>query len=337
MRLVRIHGVDHLSIDHVDTPKPGPDDILLKIAACGICGTDVGFVRYGYLRPGGEPLPLGHEAAGTVFAVGSKVRGITVGQRVLLNPAGAMDNVIGNGGSEGAFGDLLLIRGAKLGEHVLPIPDGLPMAQAALVEPLAVGMHGVNRGEVTRSSKVVVFGAGPIGLAAVFWLRRRRVASVVAVDISDERLSFARRLGASATINPAHDNLRERLLELHGAGIPVLGEVTVGTDVFFDMAGGKSVIPDVIAMAQYHARLVVSAVYPQPVEFDLLKALMKELHITTAGAYPTELHDVLEELPTIDPAELAPYVSHRFRFDDFLQAFEAAKSPGSAKVMVEFV
>jgi threonine dehydrogenase-like Zn-dependent dehydrogenase len=90
MRLVRIHGVDNLSIDEVDT---------------------------------------------TVFAVGPKVRGITVGQRVLLNPAGAMDNVMGNGGTEGAFGDLLLIRGAKLGEHVLPIPEGLSMTQAALAEP----------------------------------------------------------------------------------------------------------------------------------------------------------------------------------------------------------
>src|SRR5271156_408453 len=127
MRLVRVHGVDRLSVDDVEVPSTGPNDVVLRIAACGICGSDLGCARYGMLRRGNQPFPLGHEAAGTIEAVGSNVEGITPGMRVLLNPAGSMDNVIGNGGSEGAFCDLLLVRNAKLGEHLLPIPDTMPM------------------------------------------------------------------------------------------------------------------------------------------------------------------------------------------------------------------
>ena len=337
MRLVRIHGANQVSLDEVADPKPGPGDVVLKIGACGICGSDVSYVKNGWLRPGGEPFPLGHEAAGTVIAVGSEVKGIKPGLRAALNPAGAMDSVIGNGGAEGALGNLLLVRDAEIGKDLLPIPDDMPMSRAALVEPLAVAMHGVNRGEVTKTSKTVVFGAGPIGLGAVLWLRRRGVASVVSVDISDDRLGYARKLGAHETINPLREDFRARLLTLHGRGRPVLGEITVGTDVFFDMAGGKTVIPSVIANAQLHARLVISAVYQKPVEFDLLRGLMKELHITTAGGYPTEFPAVLAELEAISDDELAPYISHSFAFEDFMKAFEVAKTPASAKVMIEFV
>jgi (R,R)-butanediol dehydrogenase/meso-butanediol dehydrogenase/diacetyl reductase len=336
MHLVRIHGVDTLSIDTVPEPNPGPHDIVVKIAACGICGSDLSYAKYGWRRADGEPFPLGHEAAGTVVTVGAAVEGIKLGMRVLVDPTAEAGNVIGNGGTEGAFCDLLLLRNAKLGRHVLQIPDNMPMRRAALIEPLAVALHGVNRGEVTRTSKVVVFGAGPIGLGAVFWLKRRGVSNIVAVDISDDRLSYARKLGATAVINPITENLRERLNELHGPGLSVLGEATVGTDIFLDMAGAESVIADVIAMAQYHARLIITAVYPKPVTVDLLKALMKELYITTAGGYPTELREVLEELKDVDDAALASYTSHVFPYDRFLEAFALAKTSVSAKVMIEF-
>lgn len=336
MRLVRIHGIDDVRIDTVPPPSPGPRDIVVRIGACGICGSDLTYARTGRLRHDGVPFPLGHEAAGVVETVGAEVVGIRPGLRVLVDPTAPDGNVIGNGGTEGAFTDLLLLRDATLGRHVLPVPDGMTLAVAALAEPLAVGLHGVNRAGATAASQVAVFGAGPIGLGALIWLRRRGVEATVVIDISDERLGHARRLGARTTINPQREDLRARLLELHGAGTPVLGETTVGTDIFLDMAGGRSVIADIIAMAQYHARLVISAVYTKPVEFDLLRALMKELSITTAGGYPTELPEALAELATMDPVELSPYVSHSFGFDRFADAFATARSAASAKVMVEF-
>jgi (R,R)-butanediol dehydrogenase/meso-butanediol dehydrogenase/diacetyl reductase len=336
MRLVQVHGAGIFCIDEVDFPNPGPRDVVVKIAACGICGSDVHYVRNGMLRPNGAPLPLGHEAAGIVETVGAQVADIVPGMRVFINPNVGNGNVIGNGGTEGAFAEKLLVRDAVLGTSLLPIPDTLSFAQAAIVEPLAVGRHGIHRGNPTRDSKAAIFGCGPIGLGGVLWLARMGVRSVVAVDISDERLAHAMAMGAHATINPRRENLRERLFELHGQGVPVMGEVTVGTNIFYDMAGGPGLIADIISMAQHHARLVVTAVYPKPVEINFLDLLMRELEITTAGGYPTELNEVLQELPTIDHSLLDTYISHTFPFDRFTEAFEVAQQPGSAKVMIEF-
>jgi threonine dehydrogenase-like Zn-dependent dehydrogenase len=143
-------------------------------------------------------------------------------------------------------------------------------------------------------------------------------------------------MGADATVNPKVEDLRARLLELHGPGKSVIGEEPVGTDIFYDMAGGPGVIAGIIDMAQFHSRLVVTAVYPKPVEVSFITLLMKEMEITTAGGYPRELHDVLAELPEIDPAVLDAYVSHTYPFESFDEAFEVAQRPDSAKVMVEF-
>jgi threonine dehydrogenase-like Zn-dependent dehydrogenase len=310
--------------------------VVVKIAACGICGSDVHYVRHGFLRPNGQPFPLGHEASGIVEAIGAEVRGITRGMRVFINPDPGDGNVIGNGGTEGAFADKLLVRNATLGESLLPIPDGLSFAQAAIVEPLAVGRHGVNRGNPTKETKAVVFGCGPIGLGGVLWLARMGVQHVVAADISEARLKYAKKMGAHATINPLKENLRDRLLELHGPGVPVMGQQTVGTHVFYDMAGGKGLLAEIIRIAQYHARIVISAVYPKPVEVDFIDVLMRELEITTAGGYPRELKDVLEDLPSIDATILSAYVSHTYPFERFSEAFAVAQSANSAKVMIEF-
>lgn len=337
MKLVRVHGPGNFAIDEVARPNPGPRDVVVSVKACGICGSDLHFVRGGVTRAGGEPMPLGHEAAGVVSAIGSEITGFAVGDRVLINPMGEANNVVGNGGSEGAFAPEVLIRNARAGHSLLPVPEGLALRHAALVEPLAVAMHGVNRGNVGPDSKVAVFGCGPIGLGAILWLAQRGCASIAAIDVSEERLAFARTMGATVTINPVKDNLLERLREAHGEGRPVYAKrPTVGTDVFFDMAGGKTVISDIISLAQFQARLVVTAVYLQPIPIDFQELLTSEVEITTAIGYPTELKDVLEQLPGIDPAVLDRYISHVFSFTQFEEAFAIAHRPESAKVMVEF-
>ncbi|HET9628338.1 MAG TPA: alcohol dehydrogenase catalytic domain-containing protein [Novosphingobium sp.] len=337
MKAIRVHGPGHYSIDEVDEPVAGPKDVVVKVAACGVCGTDVHFVRNGQRQANGDPLPLGHEAAGIVEVVGSEVTGFAPGQRVFINPMlSTGDEVIGNGGREGAFAPRLLVRSVTGGVSLLPVPEGIGLDEAALVEPLAVGMHGINRGNPTADSKVAVFGCGPIGLAGILWLARRGVNNIVAVDISEARLEKASKLGAHATINPSREDLGERLREYHGEGRRSTGIPTVGTDVFYDMAGGKGVIPGIIAVAQHHARLVVSAVYPQPLELNMVDILVRELEITTACGYPIELDAVLAELPKLPKEILATYVSHRFPFERFDEAFAAAQLPESAKVMVTF-
>ncbi|MEI9984745.1 MAG: zinc-binding dehydrogenase [Aliidongia sp.] len=335
MRIVNIHGPNDIRIDEIARPSVGPRDILLKIEACGICGSDLTFAKYGFQR-GSEPWPLGHEAAGIVVATGAEVEGIASGLRVVINPMGATDNVIGNGGSEGAFAEYLLIRNAALGLHLLALPDGMPAERAALVEPFAVGLHGVNQGKVSAEEKIVVFGAGPIGLAAVFWLKRRGIRGIVSVDLSQDRLALARAMGATETVNPATTNLMDALGRIHGAAAPVLGQPTVGSDLFIDMAGGPGVMDSIVKAARFQARIVVTAAYAAPVPVDFQTMLLKELSLTMAVGYPTELPEVLAVLAQATAAEIAPYVTHRFPFDQFAEAFETARQPSSAKVMVLF-
>ena len=118
--------------------------------------------------------------------MGADVAGIHVGQPVIVNPMMTPSN-IGSGGPEGAFTEELLVREAALGVSILPIPEGISYEVAALCEPLAVAMHGVNRADVKPGDKVVVFGCGPIGLGMIIWLVDRGVTDVVALDLAGRR------------------------------------------------------------------------------------------------------------------------------------------------------
>lgn len=335
MKTAVIHGPGDVRLDPTDMPVPGPDDVVVKVAACGICGSDITYAKLGGVAGPAGPMPLGHEMAGTVSAVGAKVTGVREGQRVIVNPYA---NMIGNGGPEGAFSDYILLRNALADpDNLLMIPDSVSMEHAALAEPLAVALHGVNRSEPKPGQKVVIFGAGPIGLGAVVGLRRRGVEDIVVVDYSPFRLERALRLGARATINPAEQNVRQRLGELHGTQHHFIsGSDVVNTDSFIDMAGAPSLIPSILEMCRMGARITVTAVYSAPVPIDMRLMLAKEATLTTAIGYPTEFREIVEMLAE-NKMDLEPMISHRFNFNDFNNAFEIARdAQHSAKVMVTF-
>ncbi|MFD2136016.1 zinc-binding dehydrogenase [Novosphingobium resinovorum] len=146
-----------------------------------------------------------------------------------------------------------------------------------MCEPLAVAMHGVNRAEVKPGDKVVVFGCGPIGLGMLLWLIDRGVTDVVALDLSEERLERARALGVRAALNPAEVDLRAELARLHGE-VPSYGRVGVGTDAYIDAAGAPNILTQVIMMAKFHARLVITAAYMKPLEFPVPHADQRDDH-----------------------------------------------------------
>ena len=333
-RVLNIHGVNDVRLDPTDAPRPGSADVVVKVKACGVCGSDLTYIKIGgiHRKPGGV-TPIGHEAAGEVITVGANVKGVTVGQRVVINPM-MTPSYIGSGGPEGAFTEELLVRDARVGDSLLPIPDDLPYELAALSEPLAVALHGVNRAQAKAGDKVVVFGCGPIGLGMVLWLVDRGVKDVVALDLAPERLERAKALGARAVINPTTENVRSRLLELHGSA-RVFSREAVGTDAYIDAAGAPNILSDVIGMAKYQSRLVVTAAYMKPVQIDLGAMLTTEMTITTAVGYPDEMPDVVAALPRLrDKAR--SLISHRFPFDRIIDAIGVAGTPASAKVMVQF-
>jgi (R,R)-butanediol dehydrogenase / meso-butanediol dehydrogenase / diacetyl reductase len=333
-RVLNIHGVNDVRLDPIETPTAGARDVVVKVKACGICGSDLTYIKIGGIRrkPDGV-TPIGHEAAGEIIQVGEAVTDVKVGQRVVINPM-MTPSFIGSGGPEGAFTEELLVRDARVGASLLPIPNDLPFEIAALTEPLAVALHGVNRMQVKPGDKCVVYGCGPIGLCMVLWLVDRGVTDVIALDLAPERLERAKALGARAVINPAKEDVKARLTELHGKG-QVLGREAVGTDAFIDAAGAPSIVSDVIRMAKYQSRMVITAAYMKPVEVDLGAMLTTEMTLTTAVGYPTEMPEVVAALPRLAP-KLRQLISHRFPFEKTIEALGVAGTPASAKVMIDF-
>lgn len=333
MRVLNIHGVGDVRLDPCERPAPGPKDVVIKMKACGICGSDLTYIKAGGInrKPDGVTA-LGHEGAGEVMFVGSDVEGVQVGQPVIINPM-MTPSYIGSGGPEGAFTEELLVREARLNDNLLPIPEGIPYDIAAMCEPLAVALHSINRAEARSGDKIVIFGCGPIGLGMVLWAIDRGCRDVIALDLAEERLERARALGAQI-INPARENVAARIKEIHGTEM-VFGREKAGTDAYIDAAGAPSILGDVVALAKRHARHVITAAYLKPIELPAGPMLTTEMTITTAVGYPAEMPDVVAAMPRLKD-RIASLISHRLPFGRVLEGLEIAASPRSAKVMIEF-
>ncbi|WP_234544419.1 zinc-binding dehydrogenase [Streptomyces sp. R39] len=341
MKSVQTAGVGRIEVVDVERPAPGPKDVLLKIRAGGICGTDVTFLHMGgmparaHLGGGLVPIPLGHEPAGEVAEAGAEVTGLKAGDRVVVNPQAAPTGIIGCGGRYGALSEYLLIENAEAGRSLAVFPETVPFEVASLNEPMAVSRHAVNRSQAGPDDKVVVFGAGPIGLGAAIWLKLRGVRHVVVADVIPARLEKALAVGADAVINSAEEDVTARLTALHGRSANALGQPRPGTDVFIDAAGAPAVFDTVVANARWHARLVMVAVQKKG-EIDLGGMLRSELTLIASQGYPTEIFEVTPEL--VEHHErFAKLISHRVPFTDVHRAFELARTPGAAeKVVVTF-
>ena len=332
MHVLNIHDVDDVRLDAYEVPEPGKKDVIVKVKACGICGSDLSYIKMGGImrKPDGVTA-LGHEAAGEILHVGEEVEGVSVGQRVIINPM-QTPSFIGSGGPEGAFTEQLLVREARLGDSLLPIPEGIPYDVAALTEPLAVALHGVNRSQAKAGENLVVFGCGPIGLGMVLWLVDKGV-NVVALDLAPERRERALALGAQAALDPTKVDLKAALTKLHGA-TRTLTRDAVGTDAFIDAAGAPNILNDVIGMAKMHARLVITAAYMKPVEISLGAMLTTEMTITTAMGYPDEMPEVIAAMPRLKE-KLQSMISHHYPLQDIIEALKVAATPQSAKVMID--
>ena len=210
MKSVHTGAPDAIDVVDLERPAPGPNDVLLRVRACGICGTDVTFLHMGGgpFGPGGEmtAVPLGHEPAGEIVSPGAEATGLKVGDHVVVNPQAAPSGIIGCGGALGGMREYLIIENAVVGKSLALIPDSVPFDVAALNEPLAVALHCFNRSGARPTDKVVVFGAGPIGLGATIWLKLRGVQHVIVADVIPTRLETALAVGADAVIGARQDH-----------------------------------------------------------------------------------------------------------------------------------
>lgn len=333
MQVPFVHGPADLRLGDVVMPRCGPQDVILAVGSVGICGSDLGYIAAGGVGgPAETPVPLGHELSGTVTAVGKEVAHLAIGDRVVVNP---LINMIGNGGPEGGFAEHVLIRNvASHPQSLLALPAGLSLDVGALVEPLAVATHAVNQLGAQAGDKVAVFGAGPIGLAAVAVLRHRGLRDVVVFDLSPFRRERALQLGASAAFDPRDQPASEALAASHGT-VPVFRAQAPQTTHYLE-ASGAPVLPDILDMARAGAAICVVSVQKKPVSVNFQTVMVKELRLVGALGYPTGFDEALDML-ACGTVDLEPMISHRFAGEAVMAAFEVAQKPDeAAKVLVQY-
>lgn len=335
MKMSMVTGPGKAEVLDAERPTVGPNDVLVRMRACGICGSDAFYITIGGLPPRQGHTPLGHEPAGEIAEVGAKVSGLAVGDHVVINPMAAPGGIIGNGGPSGALADYLLIENAVRGTSLEVIPDHVPWEVAALNEPMAVARHGANRCRPKPTDKVAVFGAGPIGLGATLAFKSLGVNHVVVVDLLPGRLDKALQIGADAVINSADEDVVARLIELHGAGESMYPG-KAGTNIYLDAAGVPAVVNTALAAAQKGATVGVVGVHKEPVPVDLINLMSNEITLLGSMGYPDEIFEVTKDL-VANWEKYALIVSHTIPFGSVGEALELAQTPGAAdKVVVTF-
>jgi L-iditol 2-dehydrogenase len=320
---------DLLTFSYVDVPDPavGDEDVLLAVRACGICGSDV----HGYDGASGRrtpPLIMGHEAAGVVVRTGSEVTGWHPGDRVTFEStlscgacpaclAGRSNlcehrEVVGASFSgyrrDGAFAEHVAVPGRAL----VRLPDELTFERAAFAEPLAVALHAVGLAGDVAGATAAVVGTGVIGLLAVQALRLAGAARVIGIDLDEQRLELARRLGADVTVRADDEQLGGGVAEATGGR---------GADVVVEAVGIAAAIRTAVACAGRGSRIVLVGNVTPAVELPLQAVVTGELTLVGSCASAGELEDGLELLASgavdVDPliSAVAPLAEGQVWFD----------------------
>jgi 2-desacetyl-2-hydroxyethyl bacteriochlorophyllide A dehydrogenase len=299
MRAAVFRGPHDVAIDDVDAPAVMPDGIVVDVHACGICGSDLHIFATGMgVAPG---QVMGHEFAGEVSAVGSAVDGIGVGDRVAAMPlvpcwecracrAGDVQlcvRAFAPGiafGLPGAFAEQVHVPGASLGRTVFRLPDGVGFDGGALLEPLAVAVHAVERSRAAPGDTVAVIGLGPIGHLIALVLRARGIDRVVGVERSRRRLELAR--GAGLAVTGPGTRLRTAVADALGPPADV--------DVVFECTGVPELAEQASRLARRGGTVTIVAVYAQPAPIDVSAFAVRELTVQGSSAYgPADFREAL--------------------------------------------
>jgi 2-desacetyl-2-hydroxyethyl bacteriochlorophyllide A dehydrogenase len=264
--------------------KPGPGEVRIHVSYAGICGTDIHIFRGAMDRRVRIPQVIGHEMSGTIAEVGEGVGGLNVGDPVVVRPLDNRAETPADRGFSHVCQKLKFMGvdtdGAFQSSWTVPaftvhkLPAGLDLKLGALVEPLAVACHDVKMGGLTAGELVVVIGGGPIGMLVAL-VARQVGGRVVIAEVDPFRLEFARGLGFAA-INPQETDLAARLREQSGGS---------GADIVFEVSGSKAAALGMTELLAIRGRMVLVAIYSQPVEMNLFDFFKKELHLIGARVY----------------------------------------------------
>lgn len=313
--------------DDVPEPVPGPGQVLVGVKACGICGSDLHFAAHGdevvemtaqvAAGAGGMAVDLnsdvfmGHEFSAEVLEAGPDTETHPPGTLVTSLPALLSDKgvepIVYSNSTIGGYAERMLLSAPLL----MPIPNGLDLKHAALTEPMAVGLHAVNKSNIAPGETALVLGCGPIGIAIIASLRARGVENIVAADFSPKRRELATAMGAHQTVDAAQGSPFD----------------TIKPAVVFEAVGVPGIIDDVLRRARPGTRLVVAGVCMQPDTVHPFFAIAKEINVQFVLAYnPEEFGDSLRALAEGE-IDVTPLITGEVGLEEVGQAFDDLADP----------
>lgn len=329
MRALRYHGNRDVRIDDIPEPEVRPGTVKLKVHWCGICGSDLHEYLGGPIfSPHTEPHPLvgetnpvvlGHEFSGEIVEVGDGVEGLEVGQRLAVQPTlsdGTCPDCLAGKpqlckqiGFHGLSGG-----GGGMSEYtVIPaymakvIPDEVPSDLGALIEPLAVAYHGVRHAGVRAGDRVLVFGGGPIGLAALLSLKAAGASLVVVSEIAGARKELARELGAHEVLDPTEVDLAAETDRLTDGR---------GFDVTIDAAGVQATFDAAVSLVRPQGTVLNLAIWEGPIDFNPNSLVFNEASITASLCYEDGDFERVIKLVAEGRIDPSPLITSRISLAD---------------------
>lgn len=336
MKAAIYYGKNDIRVEEKPMPVVGPTDVLVRNLRGGICGTDINIVKVGQgdmgISLGSE---FGHEMVGEIVEIGSDVAlEIHIGMRVGINPITAKKVGRRKSLECSGFSQYVLVEEAKLNYNLYEIDASVPAEVASLIEPMSVGRHGAFSADPKPEDRIVVMGAGPIGLLAAASLIAEGMKQVCVVDIDEWRLAKAAGLGA-LTLNTSTTTLEEGLAGHYGT-VNVYGVEVPNVDVFIDAAGAPVLFEKIMKIVKPQARISIIAVYKTEVPISLQQVMSKEVQVKGSSGYTHEdFSKVVEHLTHFHP-ELSTLVTQVYKLDDIKEAFNTAiQAKGTVKVVVD--
>jgi len=314
-----------LEVSEVPTPTPETGEILVKVAACGVCHTDLHYVDHNVPTFKDPPMILGHEPSGIVAGVGSNVKNFKEGDRVLLpavltcgvcpNCRKGKENICDNmkmfgNHIDGAYAEYV-VAPAK---DAIPMPEDVPLEEGSIIaDAISTPYHAVvNRGQVKAGDNVVVFGCGGVGINTV-QVAAAVGASVIAVDLVPEKLEMAKKLGAQATINAKEVERIDKVVKKMTGG---------GVDISFEAIGNPKTIQDAFACIRKGGRTVLIGYTHLDVELPASKIMFFEQEIIgSLGCRPVDYPKIVEMART-GKIKLKELVTGRFPLEGINEAFD---------------
>jgi L-gulonate 5-dehydrogenase len=337
LRVALLRGPYQLECVDRPEPRPGPDEVLIRLRAAGICGSDVhGLAGQHPLMT--LPRVMGHELAGQVEAAGSEVTGVSPGDHVVVDPmlrcgrcrpcrlgrTNCCENLRVLGvHTDGGFAEFI----ALPQRQAVVIPHDLPWEIGALVEPLAVGAHGVARAQVVDGDRVVILGAGTIGLAALLEVKRLQAQAIV-LDILDWKLDRARQLGADRVLNPATEDAVQAVMDFTGGQ---------GAEVVLEAAGSPRTVASTVNYVASAGRIGIIGITGQEIPLRQTEFTRKEVDVYFSRNSLEQFPQIIDRIAR-GASDPRPLISHRFPFCDIEQALQlASQHPQQVgKIILEF-